>query len=113
MIFAVVGSRHFFGYEQVSKILDEYTFFITGIVSGGALGVDTLAIRYAKEHGIPWVEHLADWGKYGKKAGHLRNRLIVSDADFMLAFPTSDSKGTINSINLAREKGIEVRVINV
>jgi predicted Rossmann fold nucleotide-binding protein DprA/Smf involved in DNA uptake len=113
MIFAVVGSRHFFGYERISKVLDEYTPFITGIVSGGALGVDTLAIRYAKKHGISWVEHLAEWTKYGKSAGYRRNKLIVRDADFMIAFPASDSKGTINSINLAREKGIAVEVIAV
>ncbi len=113
MIFAVVGSRHFFGYERISKILDKYRPFMTGIVSGGALGVDTLAIRYAKEHDISPIEHLADWSKYGKSAGYRRNKLIVRDADFMIAFPASDSKGTINSINLAREKGIEVRIINV
>ena len=113
MIFAVVGSRHFFGYARIRKVLDEYRPFITGIVSGGALGVDTLAIRYAKEHDIPKVEHLADWDKYGKSAGYRRNKLIVRDADFMVAFPASDSKGTIDSIKQAQKKGIEVRVINV
>ncbi len=113
MIFAVVGSRHFFGYERISKILDEYRPFITGIVSGGALGVDSIAICYAKEHDISWVEHLADWNKYGKSAGYRRNKLIVRDADFMVAFPASDSKGTIDSIKLARKKGIAVEVINV
>ncbi len=113
MIFAVVGSRHFFGYARISKVLDEYRPFITGIVSGGALGVDSIAICYAKEHDIPWVEHLADWNKYGKSAGYRRNKLIVQDADYMVAFPASDSKGTVDSINLARKKGIGVRVIDV
>ncbi len=113
MIFAVVGSRNFVDYDLLNKVLDEYRPFMIGIVSGGARGADTLATRYAIERGIPLVVHPADWNRHGKSAGFRRNKLIVRDADFMVAFPTKASKGTRHSIDLAREKGIGVRVINV
>ncbi len=113
MIFAVVGSRNFVNYDLLSKILDEYRPFMTGIVSGGARGADTLAARYSIERGILLVVYKADWGNYGKSAGYRRNKLIVQDADYMVAFPTKVSKGTRHSIDLALEKGIEVRIVNV
>lgn len=113
MIFAVVGSRNFIDYDLFSKILDEYRPFMTGIVSGGARGADTLAARYAIERGIPLVVYKADWKGKGKSAGYQRNKLIVQDADFMVAFPAKVSKGTQHSIDLAGEKDIEVRIINV
>ncbi len=113
MIFAVVGSRDFTNYALFSKVLDEPYPFMTGIVSGGARGADTLAARFAIERGILLVVHKADWKGKGKSAGYQRNKLIVRDADYMIAFLAETSKGTRHSINLAGEKGIEVRIVNV
>ena len=113
MLFAVVGSRDFLDYALFSEVLDEHRPFMTGIVSGGARGADTLAARYAIEQGIPFFVHPADWDNYGKSAGYRRNKLIVQDADYMIAFLAKTSKGTRHSIDLALEKGIEVRIVNV
>jgi hypothetical protein len=52
----------------------------------------------------------ADWNKYGKRAGFLRNAEMVSEADVLFAFWDGKSKGTKHSIDLALDKGIPVFV---
>jgi hypothetical protein len=43
------------------------------IISGGAKGADSLGERYAQERGLEVKVFRADWDKYGKRAGILRN----------------------------------------
>lgn len=72
----VSGSRTFDNYELLKKTIDEYVKDhgpISEIVSGKAKGADTLGERYAKERNIKIVEFPAEWNKYGKKAGYMRN----------------------------------------
>jgi len=113
VIFAIVGSRDFTDYALFKSIVDWYLPQMTGVVSGGARGADTLAERYAREQNIPLTVHNAEWNLHGKKAGYLRNKLIVRDADHMIAFLVSNSKGTQHSIDLAHDKGIPVDIINI
>ncbi|MFG3509682.1 SLOG family protein [Streptomyces sp. NPDC047821] len=54
------------------------------------------------------------WAARGnaKRAGPERNRRMVeAGADLVLAFPLPEGSGTQHTIKLAREAGIEVRVI--
>ena len=58
----------------------------------------------------------AEWDKYGKAAGPIRNEQMAkyaSEADrgILVAFPVGESKGTRNMIKLARQYGLEVEVI--
>ena len=45
----------------------------------------------------------ADWNKYGRMAGALRNKVMVNLADFILVFWDGKSKGTHNVINYAEQ----------
>lgn len=65
-----------------------------GIVSGGAKGPDSWAAAYAEEQGRELVVYEAEWDKYGKGAGHRRNKLIAKHADSCLVFWDGESKGT-------------------
>lgn len=47
----VVGNREGFTYNDVKKILDKFPLIDT-IITGGAYGVDTHAMKYAKENGL-------------------------------------------------------------
>ena len=78
MKIAVVGSRSFSDYDLLCKVMSEYE--PTLIVSGGAQGADSLAERYAREHGIELRVFKAQWGVYGKEAGFRRNRYIVMNS---------------------------------
>ena len=110
MKIAVVGSRE---WKNTQRVWD----FINGldaetiIVSGGARGVDAEAVNAAKTKGLGVIEFLADWRTFGKSAGYQRNYDIVNAADMLVAFWNGRSRGTKHSIDLARAKGIEVKVL--
>jgi len=81
------------------------------IVSGGAPGVDTLGERYAIDNGLPFVRVPAEWDRYGKAAGMIRNRHMAFLASHLIAVWDGVSPGTRNMIDVARADGLEVRVL--
>lgn len=97
---AVIGSRSFNDYMFMKEVLRFYT--ITLLISGGAKGADKLAERYADEHNIKKSIYLPDWEKHPKTAGILRNNLIVSAAELVIAFWDGQSKGTKYTIERAK-----------
>ena len=99
---AVIGSRNFSNYELLQKTLDEIPG-IKKVISGGAAGADSLAEQWAKEHSVDTVIYKPDWAKYGRGAGVVRNRLIIEDCDWCIAFWDGTSKGTQSSIEHARK----------
>jgi hypothetical protein len=106
---AVIGSRGFADYDRMVKTLNNIK--ITEIVSGGAKGADSLGEKYANEKEIPTNIFLPDWEQFGKNAGFLRNVDIIENCDLVVAFWDSESKGTLHSINLAKEKNKRVLII--
>jgi predicted Rossmann fold nucleotide-binding protein DprA/Smf involved in DNA uptake len=98
---AVIGSRSFNDYEQMKGQLEKLE--IKEIISGGSKGADELAERYAKEKSLPITIIKPNWKRYGKAAGVIRNKDIITTADLIIAFWDEESKGTLNSINLAKK----------
>lgn len=121
MKIAVVGSRDFKDTDEARNIIFEM-FEPFGraepadLVSGGARGIDQLAEEVIdglnKEYDakIKKIIFKPDWNKYGKRAGFLRNELIINEADFVLAFWDGKSKGTKHSIDLAIKKQIPIDI---
>jgi len=112
---AIIGSRGFKDYTTVIKAMKEFENIhgvVESVVSGGAKGADALAERYAKDNRLPITVYPAEWERYGKKAGYIRNKLIVNDCDFVVAFWDGESTGTKSSLDYARETGKPVMVIN-
>jgi hypothetical protein len=64
--------------------------------------VDTLAELWAVENGIPNTRYPADWKRYGRKAGPIRNRLMAENAEALIAIWDGKSRGAMDMIKQAR-----------
>lgn len=109
----VAGSRSFSDYELLKEKLDE---LIRGrknteIVSGTAKGADLLGEKYARERGFEIKRFPADWDKFGKKAGYLRNEQMAKYANACVCFWDGNSRGTKSMIDLAEKHNLKTFVI--
>ena len=105
----VCGGRDFDDMAMVERVLGEVE--ITELIEGGAKGADTLARTWAKDNEIPVRTFKADWGRYRKGAGPIRNRQMIDEGkpDLVVAFP--GGSGTANMIGLARAAGLPLRLV--
>ncbi|WP_276819469.1 DUF2493 domain-containing protein [Mailhella massiliensis] len=112
MKLAVVGSRDFQDYAWLEHCLLRVFRVeeLEAVISGGARGADGLAARFAAAHQLPLVVIPADWKRYGRKAGPIRNTEIVARADAVAAFWDGRSPGTRDTITKARNAGLRVEV---
>lgn len=112
MKIAIIGGRDFDDYELMVNTLKPHIDIITCVVSGGAKGADSLGEKWAIENNKETLIHLPDWKTYGKSAGFVRNKEIIRDADKVFAFWDGKSKGTENSIQIAKKTKKEVIIIS-
>ena len=109
----IAGGRDFNDYDllkkKVSKILSNKSEI--EIVSGTANGADKLGERYANEFNLNLKQFPANWDKFGKRAGYLRNKDMAIYANACICFWDGQSKGTEHMINLAKSQGIPLRII--
>jgi hypothetical protein len=114
-VWGVVGYRHFTDYPrfaaELKKIAEELGSLPTCVVSGGATGTDSMAARWARENKILLIEHLPR----APRAEDLlaRNTLIVRDSTLIIAFLSTESRGTRDTITKARKSGkpvIEIKI---
>ena len=82
----------------------------TEIVSGGARGADSEAAAWARSHGVPLVEFLPDYERYGRAAPIKRNEEIAKYADELIAFWDGHSRGTKSTIDFFKKAGKKVTV---
>lgn len=105
MKLAIVGSRTFNDYNLLIKFIEKHydTSEITTIISGAARGADSLGRQYAIENGYELIEFPADWKKYGKRAGFIRNVDIIKNCDECVCFWDGQSNGTKHDIELCEQ----------
>jgi hypothetical protein len=104
----VCGGRDFEDYDCVKWWLERVKP-ISCIVSGGATGADTLAVRFAKETGTRVKVYPADWATHGRAAGPKRNTLmLVNNPDLSLVVAFPEGAGTMNMVKQAKKADISV-----
>lgn len=102
----VCGGRNYFDGETLYATLDKIEN-IELIIHGGAAGADSMARDYANSRDIPCLKHPANWEKYGKRAGPIRNQEMLKwQPDLVVAFP--GGVGTADMVKRAEKAGIEV-----
>lgn len=70
-------------------------------------GADYFAKTWAILNNVPQEAYPADWDKYGKPAGHIRNKEMVDTGpDHAVAFIKGPSRGTRNCIMHLEKAGI-------
>ena len=112
----IAGCRNFDDYALLKERCNDYlcekmeTHNVI-IVSGHASGADALGERFAEEFGLQCEIHPADWAKYGRSAGPIRNAEMASCSDALIAFWDGQNPGTRSMIELARKKGLQVAVV--
>jgi predicted Rossmann fold nucleotide-binding protein DprA/Smf involved in DNA uptake len=109
---AIVGSRSFTRLDLVEDLVSSLPYG-TVIISGGAVGVDRTAEEAGARRGLMVLTYRPEWKKYGRRAGIMRNRLIVEDADEVYAFWNGESQGTASSIKIAKDLNRPVHVIEI
>lgn len=96
----IAGSRHmkFSDAWLIPKAVEASGFSVTEVVCGLARGADELGRLWAQEHKIPCTKFPADWKKFGKAAGPVRNREMADYADALIVFIWNGSKGSANML---------------
>ena len=103
----VVGSRDITDFDLKPHLPRKLSL----IISGGAKGIDTLAERYADEHGISKLILRPQYEKYGRAAPLKRNEQMVDLCDSVLVIWDGQSKGSQYTISYAKKAKKEIQVI--
>ena len=118
----VCGGRHFNDYarmkDEIDNVIAKFNRYVQEIeiVSGHCAGADQLGEQYARERGYPCKVFPADWEKYGRSAGLIRNSEMIQYASevnvpIVVAFVSPRSKGTKDTVRKAQKKGFKVVVV--
>ncbi len=106
----VCGGRNYDNFEAVCKNLEMINWHdtIDLLIQGGASGADDLARKWATNNGVAVQTFNADWKKWGKSAGPIRNEemLIGGRPDLVVAFP--GGRGTADMVMKAKMANIDV-----
>lgn len=109
----VTGSRHWADEEACRRAIEAAMGEVPArectLVHGAAPGADTVCARIGAELGMRVEAHPAQWAKYGRRAGPIRNaEMVRGGANVCLAFPLGASPGTRHCAGLAAKAGIPV-----
>ena len=95
----ISGSRNIDEFDLSLYVPSETSVIITG----GAIGIDALAEKYAKEHNIDTIIIKPQYNLYGRYAPLKRNEEMVNLADKVLIIWDGSSRGTKYTADFARK----------
>lgn len=83
------------------------------IISGGAVGVDTLAREYAQQFNYPIREFKPDYAQYGTAAPFRRNTAMAEYGDVLIAVWDGSSRGTQHMVGQMQKLNKPVFVFQI
>jgi hypothetical protein len=106
VIVLVTGDRKWSDFGAIRDFLESQQ--ATLVVHGGATGADELASLAAQALGIECRVHEADWKRFGRKAGPIRNKDMfnIEQPHIVGAFHDRlpESRGTLDMVKYAKSK---------
>lgn len=116
----VCGGRNYWHHDKVHEVLNGRPWDglcrwyrpVAVLITGGAPGADSCALRWAIANRVPYVVYEAEWKKYGKRAGPIRNSRMLADGKPQLVVGFKGGKGTADMIRQAKAAGVEVYEVN-
>ena len=111
----IAGSRTIVAFSILVDVIKEFdkidkNITITEVVCGGAKGVDKLGSLWGSRHNIPIRLFPADWERYGRKAGMVRNEEMADYAEAAIILWDGKSSGTANMIDFAKQYNLTTLV---
>ena len=115
----ICGGRHFNNYELLKNTalnyIYEHGFEVKNveIISGHCPGADRLGEQFAVEEDVALKVFPAQWKRFGKAAGPIRNRTMIEYLNLfqnkaVIAFVSPNSKGTRHTVSMAKKFAIDV-----
>lgn len=109
----VCGGRSFSDSKYLEEMMDFFKerWNLQSIITGGAKGADSLAHQWALKRKLATEVYHADWDQFGKSAGMIRNRQMLTEGqpNVVIAFP--GTTGTENMIAIARKAMVPVFIL--
>lgn len=113
----IAGGRDFNDFPKLCDTMDkllkqQIKINQITIISGGARGADILGERYARLRNFGLVKMKADWDKYKKRAGFIRNEEMLDFTDGVVCFWNKKSKGTKHMIDITNHSHKRLITVN-
>ena len=103
----ICGDRKWAIGSDIKKVIEGFKPSV--VIEGEAKGADTLARLAAESLGIEVLRFPADWEKYGRAAGPIRNSQMLKEGnpDVVVGFHGNivESKGTRDMLTRAKKAG--------
>jgi predicted Rossmann fold nucleotide-binding protein DprA/Smf involved in DNA uptake len=109
----IAGSRDITDAGLVLKAVIDSEFEITEVVSGAARGVDSIGEKIANIQGWKVTRFPANWKRYGKSAGPIRNKQMAEYSDMAIVVWDGKSSGSKNMIETMKKLDKPVYELNI
>ena len=112
------GDRNWIDKEFIYRYLEIFHNVLgyTVLIHGAARGADSIAAEEGAKLGYEIIPFPANWEKYGKAAGVIRNQQMLQEGkpDFVLGFHDNieQSKGTKDMISRVKKIGVSYVVLS-
>ena len=106
----VCGGRDFSNRKKLFSVLNKIhrSKKISLLISGAARGADSLAEEWANENDVEKHIFPANWKKFGRKAGFIRNQQMLDEGNPDLVVAFTGGVGTDRMVQAACRQGYEV-----
>lgn len=116
MIYFVCGGRDYLDANTVRWYLSMAEPACDMLVCGGARGADQLGLDWALDTDTFFVVFPADWDRFGRSAGPIRNRrmgrFLRDSGRHCLGYAFPGGAGTSHMIDVLEQEGIEYEVVS-